>query len=140
MSYSSTVIAELSGYDAANWSRSTSSQRIRDWTAALQRAELNGDFDSGRAVIGVYVNTDQTEGRGPMTLIGLFSNVDAADKAATNMGVMGIGDGDKKLMRVFGSTHEFVMTLPNNDRRKQEVLANDEDYQTFLKLRDRFGE
>lgn len=134
MTKSNIVIARLSGYDKDNSAAYGSRDKIRAWNEAIDRTQQAGSLVSGEAVIATYVNSNQTK-----VLVGLFSDVSAAEASIKGQGVMGYGDGDMELLRVFKTEHAFAMTLPNDDKRKQVALANDEEYQMFLRLRDRFG-
>lgn len=59
-------------------------------------------------------NEDMTEGRGRMMIIAAFTNEVNAKKAAVGQGVMGVGDGEVKPLKVYGDFREYA-----NEHRKE---------------------
>jgi hypothetical protein len=68
-----------------------------------------------RTIWAARRNADSTEGRGPMIVIGMFEDQQAATRAASGWGVMGVGDGDVEPMIVYESFREY------NDEKTKEL-------------------
>jgi hypothetical protein len=110
------------------------------------------------------VNSDQTEGRGPMRDHSLWDNANDAYEAIRGQGVMGVGDGDVA-HRVYYTCdaddtgevcHKVLVTEdtiydgwaarggnrkgfgPDGWRPDYSPLLNDPDYKTYLRLKERF--
>lgn len=60
-----------------------------------------------RTVWLAQVNTDSTEGRGPMKTIAAFDEERDAAIATHGMGVMGVGNGEAKPLLVYSSVAEW---------------------------------
>lgn len=52
-------------------------------------------------------NSDLTEGRGSMTTIAIFTNLEEAVKAVKGRGVMGVGDGEVLETKVYESAQDI---------------------------------
>lgn len=63
-------------------------------------------------------NADQTEGRGPMVRIALFTDQVDAQKAAEGQGVMGVGEVTP--VPIFNSYEEFLSD--ENEKARQRAL------------------
>ena len=81
-----------------------------------------------REIFLARVNSDSTEGRGPMRTIGYFANEADARKAVEGQGVMGVGDG----------TVENVFLADTYDEWRKIDLRNDRDYRMYRELRNRY--
>lgn len=63
-------------------------------------------------------NADQTEGRGPMVTIAIFTNRADAIQAASGKGVMGVGNGDVEQINIYDSFHEYEMAVSEKVRER----------------------
>lgn len=108
------------------------------------RDKLAG-LSAGNFVIATYENMDKNEGRGPMKLIGLFSDFKTAQYSRQGKGIMGrnsngVDDTNAEVRPVYHSVEQFVMSLPDGDAVKDKYLRdNDPDYVRYLELRERYG-
>ena len=55
----------------------------------------------------VKQNADGIEGRGPMVTVAFFKHQKAAQKTATGLGVMGVGDGEIKEHILWETLEEY---------------------------------
>src|SRR5580693_2971224 len=80
------------------------------------------------------VNSDLTEGRGPMRHVAYFTNRHDAERAVKGMGVMGVGDGEVKQIEItvyesfaeyFGPKYEQLRSsaLQKLSREEREALG-----------------
>lgn len=100
-------------------------------------------ISEGRMVIATYENVDKTEGRGPMRLIGLFTDWDAAMFSRKGKGIMGVTDHELldtnvAFLPVFRNVTEYVDSLALSDPVRREALRSDPDYQEYLRLLRKF--
>ena len=65
-------------------------------------------------------NSDMTEGRGPMVTIAAFTTEKDATLAAKGQGVMGVGDGEVRSLKVYGSFSEYL--TDKNDALRVQAL------------------
>ena len=71
--------------------------------------------------------SDLTEGRGPMITIGTFWNKYDAAEAARGWGVMGVGDGEVREIKVYDSWTEFKKLELEDVRQKALSKLTDEE-------------
>jgi len=83
-------------------------------------------------VYEALVNSDLTEGRGPMRHVGYFTHRPDAERAVRGMGVMGVGDGEVKQTEItiydsyaeyFGPKYEELRLSALNKLSREEREA-----------------
>lgn len=67
-------------------------------------------------VFEARINADSTEGRGPMIVIGIFSDAGEAVMAVKGRGVQGVGDGEVYERKVFDTLEQWRNAKPENGR------------------------
>ena len=101
-------------------------------------------------------NADLTEGRGPMQMIGIYTDPEAAVAAVLGHGVMGVGDGEVYRITVtdgvwvgsslLSSKNMYYGYMQRRDGRwvydytdrRNEPDPDNQDYQQYLRLKARF--
>lgn len=99
-------------------------------------------------------NSDQTEGRGHMVVIGRFSTEEAALEAARGQGVMGVGDGEVAKVnynvfddgvvhciveKVYGYRQDWNGKWGYGFVDNRDAPTNDPEFQEYLRLKAKFG-
>lgn len=107
-------------------------------------------------------NSDLTEGRGPMRVVGYYTNENAAVAAVKGRGVMGVGDGEVVSVEVL-DTYLVDADHPHRDHTQfyeirvygyrknwngkwdygyvdlRDAPKNDPEYATYIRLQAKFG-
>jgi len=68
-------------------------------------------------------NYDQTEGRGPMVTMGIFTTVEPAYSLVKGQGVMGYNDGDIDVVCVFDTVDEMKQFEKGRSRLSDRVYS-----------------
>jgi len=98
------------------------------------------------------VNSDLTEGRGPMKIIGYYEDEQEACDAVKGKGVMGVGDGEitSVHLNVINPKEELVYGYHRSGRGilgewrygwvdGRDLPKHDPEYIEYLRLKEKFG-
>lgn len=79
-------------------------------------------------VFDATINSDSTEGRGPMVSVGLFDRIEDAVVAVQDGGVMGHGTGDVDRVPIFESWAEYEEYSPKAGSRIRRHVPREKVY------------